>query len=582
MVRACMKNLTLALLGLGLCAGCEQAPDLVPRPERVSPARVPAGQQHYVVIEGHFPPLVGWDLNSEPEVITELEVRIDGVRADAVRRAGRDRLVVRTPALSAGCHDVLVTRSGGLEGRLSQGLCAAEVASLHMVHGCILQGVGSLCTSELIDGQAQAVQSLVQDALPLAHLEAGLFQADSSLAAYAVSMDGSKLAYLRFSPPAGEGFDGEIQLRVAHLGEAQLGESSWEISLATVAQPPEFVEPEDESLSFYGLSGLAFSPDGRFLTWVRDHRLVMVSRVPGGSQDKLDPIELASVPADAGQRLLAPDIDVTSRFVLYTWVSSDRLLAGAPNQINVFRVPIDGGDPPEALFPEEEAHILNGPGAFHPDGGRVIFVSDRLQMEIFTPFGSMAKVINLYALDLNSRQVTALTSPTAGLWLGRPKLSPDGRTAANIGFIADDTFSFLDLFAVDLGTGSIERVGEDEVPFCYPPQEASCIPGSLHGCCSGADCCSFQNLGACPSWELLSSFSPDSQRLAINYAPLVWYCFDDGFGGGVWDSGMLDYRISLSQLQPGTDWLTDDLDGAIYNWGEYSFGPSFLQRLNPQ
>ncbi len=585
--------LLAALVGAGALggAGCEQAPGLAPVIEAVHPALVGVGQRHYALIEGRFQPRIDWTAGSEPRANADFAVRLDGRPADRVRLLGPGRLVARLPALQRpGCSELEVIGPGGGSGRLARAVCAREVDALEWVFTCPLEETIGLCSLETGAETADAIRVLDDDVLPLSAPTAGATPFDPYHRSFAVDPSGRLLALLREQPAPDEGPGWSRRRLVLRplAGADAAAEPDWEVVLAEVVQPA-WDEDWDEPDWRIAIGEPRFSRDGRTLVWVEQRSRLVVQQVPQSAAAVPPARTLIDWSDQPGVFMGYPDVSPIAASALVTrleYVENPEDPMGDPLPCHsLYRVALDGQIPAERLAADAGGGLQNGPGAFHPDGRSVIFISDRLGMDMLTPFLDSMPVTTLYRLELASGRVEPAADPVAGSFAGRPVISADGRWVACSGFLSDASFIMLDVLLTDLDTGRVERWSLDRTPFCYPDQSADCAVGDIQVCCrytsQGAVCCSEQTPLECPTWELLPSFGPDSRSLAAGFMPWYWRCSQNADGDRYWGLSAFDRGLGLAELGAEHGWQLSDAAPDELN-AAYGLWSSLLrQRLAP-
>ena len=586
--------LLAALLGAGTLggAGCEQTPGLAPVIEAVHPPLLGVGQRHYALIEGRFQPRIDWTAGAEPRASAEFAVRLDGWPADRVRLLGPGRLGVRLPALQRpGCAELTVIGPGGGSGRLAGAVCAREVEALEWLFTCPLEESIGLCSLETGAESRDAIRVLDADVLPLTLPSAGATPFDPYHRAFAVDPSGRLLALLRerAAPELGPGWSLR-RLVLRRLDEAAGPEDSgWEVVLAEVAQPP-WDDDWDEPDWRIAIGEPRFSRDGRYLVWVEQRSRLMLQQVPQSAAAVPPARSLIDWSDRPGVFMGYPDVSSIAASALVTRLEyvenpEDPMADPLPCH-SLYRVALDGQTPAERLAADAGDGLQDGPGAFHPDGRSVIFISDRLGMDMLTPFLDSMPVTNLYRLELASGRVELATAPVAGSFAGRPEISADGRWAACSGFLSEDSFKMLDVLLADLEAGRVERQGLDRTPFCYPDRSAACTPGESQPCCRynfpETICCSEQSPLDCPTWELLPSFAPDSSNMAASYMPWHWQCGQAADGGRYWMLSAFDRGLGLAELQADERWQLGAADPGAFNADVGLWAPLLRQRLVPE
>jgi hypothetical protein len=333
------------------------------------------------------------------------------------------------------------------------------------------------------------------------------------------------------------------------------------------------------------LSTPVFSPDSQLLVYVKDSRRLMLQEVPTAVGPLDDPVLLAEEPQpqDAQVNIMYPDVDPAMRFVLYT-----RVMERYDDIVSLHLVPLAGGTP-RMLLEEDPLESKNGPGTFLPSGAGVVFLSDRLHLQIPTPFGAMTAATNLYKVGLYGGPVEPLGNPTAAYLYGKPVVSPDGRFVATTGFLADVSGSGLDIILTDMQNGKTHRVLEDPVRYCIPAAgETSCadpfVPQEYAlPCCAdpgnSLTCCGIFNSGYCPTWDVGPSFTPDSRALYANALAIQWVCtLDEDIGFWYWQGRIANvflYKASFSE-----EGRTTELETLPYGLLDMPLGPLVRQTVS--
>lgn len=541
-----MKKLLLPILLL-CAAGCEQHPELTPIPRRVAPAEVAQGQERYVMIEGeNFTPTLSWKSGGGAGVDTSFAVQFGSQPGVEAWPASGERLTARLPKeLPAGTHSVVVQGPGGQAGQLADALCVDDQPFQELLHAClmdIVEGVMDICATSLDGGLHKKV--VVRNAVPGIAQGAGTNQTESLWNGFTLSPNGKQLAFLRWTPD-------QTKLRLI-LHQFEDGQ---EITLDEVEVPTGVENP------FRLLAPPVFSPDSRLLVYIKNRRQLMLREVPKNIGPLDDPVLLAEEPERDGAQvnIVYPDIDPAMRFVLYTRVIDSDALERTDDVVSLHLVPLSGGRT-RMLLEEDPLSSRNGPGAFLPSGEGVVFISDRLNLAIPTPFGAMTAATNLYRVDLFGGPVMPLGNPTAAYLYGKPVISPDGRFVATTGFLADVSGSGLDIILTDLKNGQTSRVLEDPVRYCIPEsfEEGCADPVNpqewVLPCCANpsesSTCCGFFNSGFCPTWDVGPSFTPDSRGLYANALAIQWLCTQNQiYGNWEWQGRIANvflYKATIS------------------------------------
>jgi hypothetical protein len=304
-----------------------------------------------------------------------------------------------------------------------------------------------------------------------------------------------------------------------------------------------------------------------------------------------DPFVLAEepVPPDTTVNIVYPDIDPAMRYVLYTRVIDSKAQVRTDDVVSLHLVPLSGGVP-RLLLEEDPQSSRNGPGTFLPGGEGVIFISDRLNLLIPTPFGSMTAATNLYRVNLYGGPVEPLGNPSAAYLYGKPLVSPDGRFVATTGFLADVSGSGLDVMLTNLKNGQVTRVVEDPVRYCIPVDiEESCADPDnprewVLPCCAdpgnSATCCGIFGSQYCPTWDVGPSFTPDSRALYANGLAIQWVCAqDEVYGNWEWQGRIAN--VFLYKATFSDDGRTTMLETLPYGLLDMPLGPLVRQTVSP-
>lgn len=260
--------------------------------------------------------------------------------------------------------------------------------------------------------------------------------------------------------------DAMVYLRLVGAGSGQLEELDGThfpgvpTELNTVPAKPGLQE----------MSGFSFTPDGHTVVYLIDQRQLVAQQIPKPGDPAKAPVVLYDLGHAGSEILTRPVVDPTGEKVLFSKVSTPNdsgLLVG--ERLALYEVPIAGGDPVTVLD-ERAQGVSDGPGVFLPSGKGILFVSDRMGLEVPAPVDgkpAMVPASNLFRLDPDTGKITAITPPTLEAYLGPPVVSPDGRWAAGSGVLLDLTKSGADLLLTDLKTGRIYRAVAD--PKGQPP-----------------------------------------------------------------------------------------------------------------
>jgi hypothetical protein len=548
-----MKKVFLPVLFLA--CGCDQAPELTPLPQRVVPAAVARGQERFVVIEGrHFNPTLSWETGGGAGVNTSFMVQFGNQPGVAAWPVSTETLTARLPkSLPAGTHSVVVQGPGGQAGQLADALCVDDQPFQELIHACLMdigEGVMDICATSLDGGLHKKV--VVQNAVPGIAQGAGTNQTESLWHGFTLSPDGRLLAFLRW-------VDNQERLRLVlhRFGEGETVLDEVEV-LSGVENPFRLLAPP------------VFSPDSRLLVYVRNQRQLMLQKVPEALTPLPDPVILTEEPQrDRMQvNIVYPDVDPAMRFVLYTRVIDSEENERSDDVVSLHLVPLAGGAS-RMLLQEDPLASRNGPGAFLPSGEGVVFISDRLNLQIPTPFGAMTAATNLYRVNLFGGAVEPLGNPTAAYLYGKPVISPDGRFVATTGFLADVSGSGLDILLTNLENGQTIRVLEDPVRYCIPEVfEGGCADPVnptewVLPCCAdpgdSSTCCGVFNSGFCPTWDVGPSFTPDSRALYANGLAIQWLCTQDESDYWYWQGRIANvflYKATLSETGQTTSMET--------------------------
>jgi hypothetical protein len=570
-----MKKLLLPILLLSAC-GCDQHPELTPLPESVAPAVVAQGQERYVVIAGeNFTPALSWKSAGGAGVDATFLVQFGNQPGVGAWPASTESLTARLPKnLPAGRHSVVVQGPGGQAGQLADALCVDDQPFQELIHACLMDitaGVMDICSTSLDGGYHK--KPVVSNAVPGIAQGAGTNQTESLWNGFTLSPDGQLLAFLRFTPD-------QTRLRLILY---QFG-SGTEITLDEVEVPDQAENP------FRLLSPPVFSPDSRLLVYVKNNRRLMRREVPDKIGPLDDPVLLAEEPEQPGAQvnIVYPDIDPAMRFVLYTRVIDSKALERSDDIVSLHLVPLSGGIP-RMLLEEDPLSSKNGPGTFLPGGEGVVFISDRLNLQIPTPFGAMTAATNLYRVSLYGGPVEPLGNPTAAYLYGKPAVSPDGRFVATTGFLADVSGSGLDIMLTNLQNGQVTRVLEDPVRYCIPDAiEESCADPVnprewVLPCCAdpgnSATCCGIFGSTYCPTWDVGPSFTPDSRALYANALAISWVCSEDNtYGNWYWQGRIAN--VFLYKATFNDNGQTTLLETLPYGLLDMPLGPLVRQTVS--
>ena len=571
-----MKKPILALLILS-AAGCDQHPELTPLPQRVAPAVVAQGQERYVVIEGrNFTPTLSWKSSGGASLDASFLAQFGNQPGVDAWPASTKTLTARLPKnLPAGLHGVVVQGPGGQAGQLADALCVDDQPFQELIHACLMditEGVMDICATSLDGGYHK--RTVIDDAVPGIAQGAGTNQTESLWNGFTLSPDGRLLVFLRWTPD-------QTRLRLI----LYQFDTKNEITLDEVEVPSQAENP------FRLLSPPVFSPDSRLLVYVKNNRYLMRQEVPDQIGPLDDPLVLAEepVPSNTTVNIMYPDIDPAMRYVLYTRVIDSKLYERSDDVVSLHLVPLSGGVP-RLLLEEDPQSSRNGPGTFLPGGEGVIFISDRLNLQIPTPFGSMTAATNLYRASLYGGPVEPLGNPTAAYLYGKPVISPDGRFVATTGFLADVSGSGLDIMLTNLKDGRVTRVVEDPVRYCIPLDiEESCADPEnprewVLPCCADpgntATCCGIFGSQYCPTWDVGPSFTPDSRGLYANGLAIQWVCSEDNtYGNWYWQGRIAN--VFLYKATFSDDGRTTLLETLPYGLLDMPLGPLVRQTVAP-
>ncbi len=555
-----------------MAAACDQAPELTPVLLGVAPSVVAQGQERYVIIEGkNFNPTLFWDSEGGAGVNTSFLVRFGTRQAVEAWRASTERLIARLPGdLPAGKTSVAVWGPGGQSARLDDALCVDAEPFQELIHASLGEGVMDICSTSLDGGFEE--RTILRNAVPGIAEGAGTNQTESLWHGFALSPDGMLLAFLRWT-------DQQQRLRLI----LYRFEDQTEITLDEVEVPSDIQNP------FRLLSTPVFSPDGRLLVYVKDARRLMLQKVPAKLTPLADPLLLTEEPERQGVRvnILYPDIDPAMRFVLYTRVADADEATRYDDIVSLHLVPLSGGSP-RLLLDEDPLESKNGPGAFLPSGQGVVFLSDRLKLEIPTPFGIMYPATNLYRAGLYGGPVEPLGNPTGAYLYGKPVVSPDGNFVACTGFLADVSGSGLDIVLTNLQDGRTARVLHDPVRYCIPevtesgcndPDDGDPQEWALPCCADLGDsstCCGIFTPEYCPTWDVGPSFTPDSRSLYANALSIQWVCSqEEDSTGWYWQGRIANvyiYKASFSD-----EGRTTGVEALPYGLWDMPLGPLVRQ-----
>ncbi|MBN2496185.1 MAG: hypothetical protein JXR96_16450 [Deltaproteobacteria bacterium] len=558
-----------------LCLACQQTPDLAPRIDAIVPSAVAADQERFVRLEGFFPPLVGWEASSI-EVDSRYTVAVGSSVSDCSVQLDEQHLSFRIPRLQAGCYDLRVTGPAGDEAYWPQGLCAHQ-AEQRLVFGRVrAPASGRIDLFSRTDGRDEP---LMADVLGAYAEAASRLQTVVISVGHRISSDGRWIAFLR---PTG----GDTAPRDA-LVLAPMDDLAEQHVLADLPAPPS----EAALGEFYksSITSPVFCPDSSFLFWIEKQQRIFSLRLPSPSEPPPDKEQLFAL-ADPDAVLMALDADIANRHLLYT-----RFDPGE-DETSMWLLPLGApADPVPLLTHAEGQDVCDGPGSFHPSGQSVIFLSDRHKTEFVTFFG-MVPATMLYRYSLGSAQVEPISPPRACYMFGQPILSPDGRLAASVGDLADESRSSFDILITDLATGDAHRPQGDPLGNCAPPyaDEVCSRAGQVFPCCTDASdpatCCAGEDLSMCPNLELLPAFGPDSRRLAGSFIRYTWFCKAGENGApNHWTTGLtalhalvyLGELLNLFEVRwtagPSDARHSTDLPAST----EYPLTTSYWQKLSP-
>ncbi len=454
--------------------------DVLPDPPvvgRISPPLLPAGSDVWVTIEGEgFEPRVTFDpISGALEVDDRFLVSFGGTPSPEVHRTPLGDLAARLPmGAPAGRLDIAIETPYGHRVVEATPLCV-DTPQITAVFACNVSSDpwASLCESPLSGG---APQILVDDGVPAA-----------SRPVVSVAPGGDAIAFLERSGPRSV----QLSLFWPEIGGAR----------RIVAPGKPWLDMEDKAPADgrFPYTAGRFTPDGRTLVFLSEHRALEIARVPS-DPDAFDP------DADVTTRLKLPEnpnalldylaLDPTGRFAVASLIENPHPEGALYSEHHsIYLVELEGNGEPTPLL--DDPDYSNGPAAFLPGGNTLLFVSNRTGLEVPIGFESgnprMFAVQGLFTLDLKTLEVRQLTPLILVVFTGPPVVSPDGRWAALEGFLVDATGSIFDLLVVHLETGEVFRVLKDE-----------------------GDGCGVLTQETCRSAEFAAEFGPDGRTLYFN------------------------------------------------------------------
>ncbi|MBN2496186.1 MAG: hypothetical protein JXR96_16455 [Deltaproteobacteria bacterium] len=489
-----------SLLGL-LALACQQAPDLTPRIDAVSPEEMPLGQERYAVVHGRFSPLLHW--GESLQASTRFAVRFGDQDSDHVVLASEHKLVARVPAgLGPGCHQVEVSAPDGSAASLGEALCIREDYHLQIFAECRPAGQPGwdLCALRQV-GAAFELQVIASDLVP-SRATPDVGQVGDIVPQFAISPNGHLLAYLRRQAD-------RCQLSLLRLGSPEA---------------PQVLEeaPRDDGLC--RLSAPRFSPDSRWLVHLDGDQRIWARDLDADESQAAMLLVDESHSADP-LWLLFPDVDIAGERLLFTRMV-EPLHRPGEIELGLHIVPMTGG-PARQLTPGGE-QVHDGPGLFHPAGDRVLFLSDRSSMVIPSPFGGLGQSNDLYSAHLDGSQPECLSCLFPTCMGGRASILPGGRLLAMTGYRSDWTGSGWDVLLVEPESGAVDRTVQDPYRFCVP--WTGCSEANLGAifadCCGAQGCCGVDEggWGMCPTRDYTPQLAPVGLAFLHTALPFYWQC----------------------------------------------------------
>ncbi|NMB74076.1 MAG: hypothetical protein GYA21_02980 [Myxococcales bacterium] len=485
-------NLSWRLLALSVAwlPGCENGPRWTPRPAAVRPAAVGVGSDRWLLIDGQeFMPSAAWSASGGVALDARFQVQLNGSAASSVRWLGPERMLARLALpgeWSTGTLDLEVIGPNGRVGGLARAACAGP-AEPWLLHCCMAEATERIDLCATPPGGSQPSRRVASDLFLPNVGNKGLFL---------VSPDQRWLAFLRRSVEQG-------WLALVLVDRLR----GFEVEMDRLA----ISAPADNPAWDSRLLDWTFSPDGSWLAWVVERRLLKVARLPASPEEPVSVRVLVDDTNGAPGGIDSPDIDPASRRVLFTrWAEAPGRSFNPPRAL--YLVPLEGGAPLPLIEGEDEgAGTNNGPGAFLPGGEGVLFLSERLRLRM--PFintdGNGQQQVVMVNANLPHRlvwpegSVSGVTDPIYAYFsLTRPVISPDGRFAAFVGQAYDEIAasgkSFVDVFLVDLSQAPAE-------PVRALPDHIACA--ALGTCANGT---------VLDVYDLAPAFSPDSRWLTAD------------------------------------------------------------------